>query len=126
MKFLVDNALSPTVAQSLCEYGHDAIHVRDISMGSAEDAAIFDRASQEGRIILSADTDFATLLAVRGEAQPSVILFRRGVDRRPFQQVKLLLANLDAIQGPLETGCVAVFDEARIRLRTLPIQKENQ
>jgi hypothetical protein len=69
---------------------------------------------------------FATLLAVRGEAQPSVILFRRGVDRRPFQQVKLLLANLDAIQGPLETGCVAVFDEARIRLRTLPIQKENQ
>jgi predicted nuclease of predicted toxin-antitoxin system len=58
MKFLVDNALSPTVAQSLCEYGHDAIHVRDISMGSAEDAAIFDRASQEGRIILSADTEF--------------------------------------------------------------------
>ncbi|MEA3364515.1 MAG: DUF5615 family PIN-like protein, partial [Candidatus Hydrogenedentes bacterium] len=102
----MDNALSPIVAQRLCENGHDAVHVRDISMGSAEDAAIFDKAAQGDRIILSADTDFATLLAVRGEAQPSVILFRRGVDRRPFQQVNLLLANLDAIEGPLETGCV--------------------
>jgi predicted nuclease of predicted toxin-antitoxin system len=76
MKFLIDNALSPALAALLEQAGHDAIHVRSIGLQHADDHVIFERAALEHRIVVSADADFGTLLAMRSSRQPSVIQFR--------------------------------------------------
>jgi predicted nuclease of predicted toxin-antitoxin system len=121
LRFLIDNALSPQVADGLRQAGHDAVHVRDYSLAKADDPLIFERAAQEDRVVVSADTDFGTLLAMRRHKTPSVVLFRGPVPRRPATQVALLLANLPAIDEALGAGAIVVLEPARIRIRSLPI-----
>ena len=121
MRFLVDNPVSPLVAEMLRQAGHDAGHVRDYSLQAAEDSVIFERAAQEDRIIITADTDFGMLLARGQTTKPSVILFHHSFPHRPSKQGSLLLDNLTQVAPALEQGSLIVFESQRIRIRTLPI-----
>jgi len=121
VRFLIDNAISWRVAESLNAAGHDAVHVRDYGLQAAADSEIFERASAEERTIVSADTDFGTLLAARRTSSPSVILFRHGSQRRPDEQFALLLANLAQIETDLVRGSLVAIEPARLRIRSLPL-----
>ena len=121
MRFLFDNALSPRLAAGLREAGHDAVHVRDLGLAGATDDELFERSANENRVLLSEDTDFGTILALRAERRPSVTPFRRMPDRSAQALLALLLANLDAVSPALDAGAVVVIEPERVRVRRLPI-----
>jgi len=120
MRFLVDNALSPIVSQGLRAAGIEAIHVRDVGLSQASDSAIFTYAYENDCTIISADTDFGTLLALRQSERPSVIIFRQ-TDKRPGFQLSFLIDHMKQIGDSLLAGSVVVFEDSRIRIRQLPI-----
>jgi len=117
MKLLVDNALSPELARILQTAGHDAVHVRDRNLQHAADEVIFEAAAAEGRVIVSADTDFGAILTLRRQTHPSLILFRNPSPRRAEPQAQLLLTNLPSFRDDLEQGAIVVLRLDRIRIR---------
>jgi predicted nuclease of predicted toxin-antitoxin system len=123
VRFLVDESLSHRVAVDLANAGHDAVHVRDLHLLGATDAAVMKAAADANRVVVAADTDFGELLALGRHPGPSVVIFRRA-PHRPEAQAELLLANLDAIEETLAEGAVVILSEQSVRFRLLPISHE--
>jgi predicted nuclease of predicted toxin-antitoxin system len=121
VKFLIDNNLSPLLAEALKAAGHDAVHVRDLGMQAVPDEAVLRRARAEQRVLISADTDFGGLLARSEASNPSVILIRRLAGRRAAEQSQIILANLDQVAEDLTAGAVVVLHEDLLRVRRLPM-----
>lgn len=121
MKFLIDQNRSPRLADLLRSDGHDAVHTLELGHERTPDDELLALAASEGRVIVSGDTDFGALLALRDRRSPSVVLFR---SRRTFSadsQYALLRAHLDDIAPDLEAGAVVVITDDRIRVRRLPL-----
>ena len=121
MRLLIDNALSPALAELLRNAGHEAAHVREVGLHHADDEEIFERAAAEDLVIVPADTDFGTLLVTRSASKPSLILFRGAGSRRPEALAALMLSNLAQLSDALIAGCIVTFEPARLRVRPLPI-----
>ena len=121
MRFLIDNPVSPKVAEALRKAGHDAIHVQEYGMQAESDVKIVDRAAKEDRVIITADTDFGLIMARRRTRKPSVILFHHSFSHRPSDQAATLISNLTRLASALDQGSFIVLEERRIRIRSLPI-----
>ena len=72
MKLLLDANLSPRIVEPLRAAGYDAEHVADLGLVTATDGEIFDRAAEQGLVVVTADSDFGALLAMRRSTSPSV------------------------------------------------------
>jgi len=121
VKFLIDECISARVVPLLAGAGHDVVHVEDRGLAGHVDHEVLELARVEGRIVVSADTDFGEILASSGASLPSLILLRQG-NRSPQHRTATLLANLDEVAGDLIAGAVVVLTDDRIRVRRLPMR----
>ena len=121
MKLLIDANLSPRVAAALCAAGFEAVHVGDVGLLTASDELIFDHAVDERMAVVTADSDFPMLLALRRTANPSVVHLRHVAELAPEDHAALLVANLPVMPA-LEKGAIASLAPNRLRLRDLPIR----
>lgn len=122
MRLLVDANLSPVVAAVLRSAGYDASHVSDHELGTALDPEIAEFATRTHAVVISADSDFATILALGRKTAPSLILFRSTDKLIPTEQAALLIANMPTIEPELQEGAVVSISPRHLRVRRLPLR----
>ncbi len=120
MKILLDEGLPRRAAALLRDRGIDAVHLTEIAEASTADPVILDEARNEGRIVVTLDSDFHGILAVRGWASPSVIRIRR--EGLSAEDVRDLVVHLLRDHGPALTSGVALSVRAHlVGIRKLPL-----
>lgn len=121
MRLLLDANLSPRMALRVQQAGHDAVHVADLGLASASDEAIFTRAAAEDLVVVTADTDFSMLLALRQGAGPSVLQLRHVAELSQEALADLLLTNLPSVAADLVRGAIVSLSPTRLAVRSLPL-----
>jgi predicted nuclease of predicted toxin-antitoxin system len=122
MRFLADAGISPKTVEFLRLRGHDAVHVRELLLQRAADSELVDKARAESRILLTFDLDFGEILALGILEQPSVVIFRLA-DERADSVNRRLEAVLSQQTEALAAGSLVLIEDARYRVRRLPITK---
>ena len=120
MRFLADMGVSQRVVSWLRNEGHDALHVREENLLRLPNGLIFEKAYSEKRILLTFDLDFGEIVALSGGRNVSVILFRLRNTKTQHVIDRLKTVLIDAGHA-LEKGAIVVVEEARHRIRRLPL-----
>ena len=114
-----------STVRRLCEQGHDATHLRKQGQERLSDSAILDKARDEGRVVLTFDLDFGDLMATGCHSFPSVVIFRIH-DETPASVTPRLLEVIALRRKALEDGAIVIVEEARHRMRRLPLREGDE
>ena len=117
MRFLADENMPGPAVAALRGRGHDVLWIKESKPG-ASDTVVLERAQQDRRVLVTADTDFGELAFRSGlPAQCGIVLIR------------LNWADPDADNHAVATalasrndwsGVFAVVERDRVRIRPLP------
>jgi len=120
VKLLIDMNLSPEWRPYLEERGFEVVHWSAVGAHNAPDSEIMQWARDNGCVVFTHDLDFGIILAHSKDGRPSVVQIR-AQDVSPAHLGPLLVAALRAHGEALESGALLTIDEAKSRVRILPM-----
>ncbi len=120
MRFLVDMGVSLRVVEWLRGRRDDVVHLREQGLQRLPNGGIFDKATAEGRVILTFDLDFGEILALSRGSRTSVVVFRLR-NTRTENVIARLESVLAESSDALGQGAVVLVEDGRHRVRLLPI-----
>ena len=116
MKFLIDECTDIGLGDHLRSRGHDASSIVKDYPRSRADQDVLAIAQNEGRVLITDDTDFGELVFLQDRSYAGVILFRLGPRALALQQDRLdylLDHHAEELNG------FVVVDEDAIRIRDI-------
>ncbi|MEA3411604.1 MAG: DUF5615 family PIN-like protein [Pseudomonadota bacterium] len=120
VQLLIDMNLSPNWVEELDKHGYHSIHWSAIGDPAAPDRDVMRWARTNGYVVFTHDLDFGTMLALTHASGPSVIQVR-GQNILPDHIAPIVVAALNQHGSELAAGALVVVDEAKSRVRILPL-----
>jgi predicted nuclease of predicted toxin-antitoxin system len=121
MKILIDMNLSPLWCAALKNHAWEALHWSEVGDPRAPDREIVAWARANQFVVFTHDLDFGAMLAATQATGPSVIQVRaQDVSVAHLEQT--IVTTLQRFQAELEAGALIIVDEAKARVRVLPLQ----
>src|SRR5438270_560500 len=118
VRFLVDADLPRATASLAVSLGYDAVDVRDVGMGSADDPNVSSLADREQRALLTGDFGFADIRNYPPADHPGIaVICVDPLDRRDqiLDLIRSFLTQQDLVaQLP---GRLAIVEKGRVRFR---------
>ena len=110
MKLLFDQNLSSKLVKALADLFSGSLHVKALGMEQTDDRSIWDRAKQDGLIIVSKDSDFYQRAILFGHP-PKVIWIKRG--NCPTKQVEFILRGhfdrVERFDNDSQANCLILY-----------------
>lgn len=116
MKFLVDRCTGQRVAAWLQAQGHEVLAAWEAGPDPG-DATLLQRAATEGRVLVTIDTDFGTLVYMQAAAHAGLI---RLPDVPVAARIRLLEQVLERHTAALEAHAIITVRGGRIRVARPP------
>ena len=122
MTLLIDMNLSPLWVDFLMANGVESVHWSTLGDIRATDAVIMAFARERGWMVFTHDLDFSALLAATGAVGPSVFQVRTQ-NILPAAIGDIVVRALREHKIALDQGAIVTFDQAKARVRILPLRQ---
>ena len=116
MKFKIDENLPQEIVADLRASGHDADSVHDEGLAGAIDPIVMQRASSEGRAVLTMDKGIADIRAYPPDQYHGLVLFRPNSSGRGYV-IAFARRHLTTLLQADLVGRLVVASEAGIWMR---------
>jgi predicted nuclease of predicted toxin-antitoxin system len=115
VRFKVDENLPLEVVELLRADGHDAASMLEQKMGGERDPNVAEVCRNEGRILVTLDTDFADIQEYPPAEYPGIVVFRLGQQGK--RHILTVAKRWASLLGTEEvSGRLWVVDEVRVRI----------
>ncbi len=116
-KFLLDADMPRSSAEAIRAIGYDVRDVRDLGMRYAEDKAIIEYAQKSGRIVVTRDLDFGSILQYPNHL--GAIILRLPSEYTAMEINDILRDFLSSIEGQILQKAIIIVELGRYRRRSL-------
>ena len=121
MKILIDMNLSPIWVEMFSARGIESVHWSTLGPPNASDSEILQFARERGCVVFTHDLDFGAILANTSSRSPSVVQVRTQ-DVLSTNIADTTSRVIKDYERQLRDGALITIDEARARIRILPLK----
>jgi predicted nuclease of predicted toxin-antitoxin system len=115
VKFKLDENLSPSLAELFTSAGHDAHSVVEQDLGGATDPSVLLRCTQESRVLVTFDLDFANIQAYPPGAHAGIVVLRLATQSHSAAAAALERV-LTLLPGESLAGSLWIVEDQRVRI----------